>query len=83
MPLPEPVEDRMEVVRVQVQAENIILLLAGVHHLRQPGVGELGESLPGRLEYLTTNVQLHPGHLRYFIVRERLLFCSLISSGSD
>lgn len=54
-----PVEDRTEVLRVEIQAENIIIL-GGVHHLGKLGVGELGESLPGCLELLSTNVQLDP-----------------------
>ena len=61
--LPEPVEDRAEVLRVQVQAKNISIL-GGIHHLGQLGVGKLGESLPGGLEHLSTNVQLYPRHLR-------------------
>ena len=61
--LPEPVENGTEVLRVQIQPENI-LRLGGLHHLSQPGVRELDESLLGGLQYLSTNVQLHPGHLR-------------------
>ena len=72
LPLPEPVEDRTEVLRVMVQTENISIL-GGVHHVGQPGVRELGESLPGGLEHLSTNVELYPGHLRGW----DLLFSSL------
>ena len=53
--LPEPVEDRTEVLRVQVQTEDIILL-GGVQHFRQTAVGKLGESLSGGLEHLTAHV---------------------------
>ena len=61
--LPEPVEDRVEVLRGHVQAKNISIL-GGIHHLSQLRVRKLGESLPGGLEHLSTNVQLYPRHLR-------------------
>ena len=63
--LPEPVEDRVEVLRGHVQANISILILGGgIHHLSQLRVRKLGESLHGGLEHLSTNVQLYPRHLR-------------------